>query len=419
MTPASIREDLLRRVRAGLRPTKGTATLVTALAAALVVLWSGLTESLPSSRARGEAHGADAPSYVRIARGLLRGSVTLPPPGRIDEDSQQRLWDPFGTPYALGPEGRLLPKHSILFALLLAPGVALADHDGAMVSAILLGSAVAAFAAAAAARVFGMLPAFAAVAGLLVLTPAGRWIATGVNLDTALAAGMLAAFGLAARGHAFSAGFLAGFGALLRPTAPILLLPAVAALPGPGRRRAFVRFTAGFATGGGVTAAVHTLLWGAPWRTGYDRAVVFTADGQRLASHSAEFGANPLDGLVALLLAPSAGLLVLGPAAFLALAGYAIPAARRPEWVLASAAATASFLFLAPYAFVQAIPAGNYRFGFPLLVSAIPPLACLVAEAARLLFLRRAPDPPGSGGGASEAPPDAGAPADPPAGRAD
>ena len=393
MTGTSIRRSLRDGLLASLRPSRGRATLVPAIAAALVVLWSGLCVSLPSSRVRGEAHGADAPAYVRIARGILNGSVTLPPPEQIDVDSQQRLWDPFGTPYALGRDDRLLPKHSLLFGLLLVPGVGLAGQDGAMVSAILLGALLAAFTAAAAARVFGGLPAFAAAAILLVLTPAGRFVVTGVNIDTALAAGMVAAFGLASGGRAFAAGFLAGLGVLLRPTAPLLLLPSAAVIPRDGRRGSLARFAFGFAAGGSVTAVVQTLLWGAPWRTGYERSLVFAADGPRLASHSTEFGASLFDGLAALFLAPSAGFLVLGPAAVLGLAGYAFPAARRPEWLVASVAAAASFLLLAPYTFIQTIPAGNYRFGFPLLISAILPLACLIDQAARILLRRSAPSP--------------------------
>lgn len=363
-------------------PARPPAAAAAGLLAALLVAWVGLTQSLAATSSRGEAVGADGPAYVRIARCLLRGTLELPPPHLIDHDRQQRLHDPFGTPYARSRDGRLLPKHSVLYAALLVPGVALGDAAGAVAAAVLLGAALVAFVTARTAARLGPLPALAASTALFVMSPGGRWVVTGVNLDTVLAAAMAAAFALAASGRPAAAGALAGLCPLFRPTAVLLLLPAAAALPARGLRP-LLRFAAGAAAGGLVTALAQSWLWGAPWRTAYDRAVVFVEGGARLAPHSSEFGADPIAGLRALLFDPQAGFALLAPAALLALAGYLRPAARRPEWWIATASATASLLLLAPYSFVQEVPAGNFRFGFPLLVSALPPLAALLSPAGR------------------------------------
>ena len=375
-------------MKALLRPAGRVASAAAGLFVALLVVWTGFTQSLPAAREHGAPVGADAPAYVRIARGLESGTLELPPPDRIDHDRQQRLADPFGTPYALGRDGRLLPKHSVAFAALLLPGVASGGYEGAVLVAILLGASLAGFVAARCAAAFGALPAIAAASVLFVLTPGGRWIVTGVNIDTVLAGAMVCAFALGSAGRPAALGLLIGLSPLFRPTAVLLLLPAALALPPVHRRRALLRVAAGLLTGGAATGLVNTWLWGAPWRTSYDRALVFVDGASRLAPHSSEFGSSPLRGLVALLFDPGAGFLVLAPVAALAFAGYCLPAARRPEWVVATVSAALSLLLLAPYSFVQAVPAGNYRFGFPLLVSAAPPLAALLAAGARLLSPR-------------------------------
>lgn len=361
------------------------ASLSRAVAAGLLVgaalVASASVYSLESARERGEAVGADAPAYVRIARGLLAGSIELPPPGRIARDTQQRLRDPFGTPYALGRDGRLLPKHSLVYAALVAPGVALGGDAGAVLAATLLAAGVAAFVTARAALTFGALPALAASLALFLLSPGGRWVATGVNVDTALAGAMALAFFLASSGHAGASGALAGLSAMLRPTAVLLLAPSFFAARGPGRRRERLRFVLGLALGAAATGLCNALLWGAPWRTSYDRALVVVDGTLRIALHSATFGADPVRGFAALFLDPGAGFARLAPAALLALTGYLLPRARTPEWLLASASALASLLLLSSYSFVQEVPAGNFRFGFPLLVSAVPPLAALFSAA--------------------------------------
>jgi hypothetical protein len=372
-------------VKALLLPAGAGSSGAAGLFVALFVVWAGLAQSLPAAREHGAPVGADAPAYVRIARGLASGTLELPPPDRIDHDRQQRLADPFGTPYALGRDGRLLPKHSVAFAALLVPGVAVGGYEGAVVVAILLGACLAGFVTARCAAAFGVLPAVAAASALFVLTPGGRWIVTGVNIDTVLAGAMVCAFAFGSAGQPVALGLLIGLSPLFRPTAVVLLLPAVLALPRAARAPALVRVAAGLLVGAAATALVNTWLWGAPWRTGYDRALVFLGETSRLAPHSSEFGSDPVRGLVALLFDPAAGFLVLAPVTALAFAGYSLQAARRTEWVAATVSAALSLLLLAPYSFVQAVPAGNYRFGFPLLVSAVPPLSALLAAGARLL----------------------------------
>src|SRR5204862_215835 len=75
--------------------------------------------------------GADAPAYCRIARTFVAtGSLELPPPDRLERDPQLHPETAWGTPYALTVSNRVYPKHSLLFALLLAPGYALGRAAG-------------------------------------------------------------------------------------------------------------------------------------------------------------------------------------------------------------------------------------------------------------------------------------------------
>jgi len=64
----------------------------------------------------------------------------------------------------------------------------------------------------------------------------------------------------------------------------------------------------------------------------------------------------------------------------LGLLGYLFAEARRAEWAGATAGAAAALLSLAPYQFLGVVPEYNARFAFPLLVSAVPPLAALLGR---------------------------------------
>ena len=117
-----------------------------AAVAAAVVLLGGGALTLPRVMAGLPPVGADAPAYCRIARTLVgTGSLELPGPDRIDRDVQQDVASEFGTPYALTRDGRLFPKHSALFGILLAPGTAIGGTVGAQVSYLRLAAAFAAY----------------------------------------------------------------------------------------------------------------------------------------------------------------------------------------------------------------------------------------------------------------------------------
>ncbi|MRR11001.1 hypothetical protein EG835_00585, partial [bacterium] len=147
--------------------------VLAALSVAAVVCLAGIPRGLERLSVRPEPWGADAPAYCRIARQVVeKGTLRLPPPSAIDRDVQQDLTSMWGTPYALGRDGTLYPKHSWLFALLLVPGTALAGTKGAFVTAVLLGAALLAFSTARAARVVGVGPAAFAGLALFLLVPA-------------------------------------------------------------------------------------------------------------------------------------------------------------------------------------------------------------------------------------------------------
>lgn len=355
------------------------------MAAAVVVAVAlgaaGLRSGLRATEERGEAVGADGPAYVRIARTLLAsGSLVLPGPGRIDADSQQRPHTVYGTPWSLGSDGRLYPKHSWLFAALLVPGVALGGARGAVAEAVLLGAALSGFLAWRASRAFGPLPAAAAALAILLAEPGGRNVLFSINIDVALAFLFLASLAAAADGHPLAAGLLAGLSPLLRPTAPLLFLALPFALR-EGSKKSWLRLAAGLLPGLLLFAAANTAMFGAPWATAYQRAAVWDGSALHVASVARSFGADLLPGLRILLLHPEGGLLPMFPAALLALAGFLRPEVRSAERLGGAFAALASYLALAGYGFLREVPETSYRFAFPFVAASVAPLAGLLAAA--------------------------------------
>ena len=352
-----------------------------ALAVAALVCLAGIPRGLARLASKPEPWGADAPAYCRIARTVIEDrTLVLPAPERIDRDLQQKLTDLWGTPYALGARGELYPKHPWAFALLLVPGTWIAGTAGAVVTAILLGAALLGFATWRAARVLGPLPAAVAGAALFLLVPAVRFVCLGINVDVAIALAAFAAAAAAADGRPLLAGLVGGVSLLLRPTMPLLLAPAVLLVLRSPAPRARLRAAAGFVPGALLLLATNAYLWGSPFSTSYGRAAVVTEAGIRVEAHSARFSGNALEGLAVLLADLDAGLLFTAPLALLALLGYLLPEARRPEWWATTLAGAAALLMLAPYEYVRLIPFSNVRFALPLLVSALLPLAALIGR---------------------------------------
>lgn len=360
---------------------------MTGLVLGAAVLGAGLLHVV-SVDALARPQGADAPAYVRIARTLLAtGGLELPGPGEIDPDPQLRPWDVYGSPWAIAADGRLLPKHPALFGALLVPGVAVAGVAGARVTALLLGALLAGAATAAAARRSGPAPALLAGVAVFLLSPGVRNVVWGVNVDTAIALAWLAALLLADRGRPAAAGLLGGLLLFLRPTALLLLAAVPALLLGrPWRER--LRFAAGLAVPLLLLAVQSTLWWGAPWRSSYDRVAVVTGSGLRMASHSATFGGDLLDGLRILFLDPSGGLVATAPVVLVGLLGLAVSRSGDRLPAAAGAAALVAYVALAPYEFLRAVPGTSYRFALPLAAASVLPLAALLAAAGGL-FRRR------------------------------
>lgn len=358
------------------------------LVAAFLVAATGLISLLTNGSLR-EPQGADAPAYIRAAETLLAtGSLVLPPPDTSRRRPQERLDSPFGSPYALGADGLLRPKHPWLFTLVLTPGIAVGSVPGARLTALLLAAALAALVASRAARDFGALPSLAATLAVLLLMPAGRNVLWAVNIDTALALASVAALRWSADGSPLRAGVAAAAALTLRPSALILLAPAPFLLARHGRP-ALLRATATLVPFLAASAAVNHALWGAPWRNGYERVVVFGESGFSLARVSASFGGSVLEGLGLLLGVVHGGLLAAAPVVLLAAAGFLLPAARTPFWVCTFASTLAAYLSLAPYAFLREAEGTLYRFALPLLAASVGPVAALLSEAGRFRLGRR------------------------------
>jgi hypothetical protein len=353
-------------------------------AVAAILLAALLPGALRFAAERGETPGADAPAYVRIARTLLdTGSLVLPGPERIAPDSQRGSGTIFGTPWALSRDGRLLPKHSWLFALFLRPGVAAAGPAGAACEGVLLGAALAAFVTWRVSRDFGGLPAALAALAIFWAQPAGRWTAGAVNIDVAIAFLFVASLAFAADGHPVAAGILAGVAPLLRPTAPLLFLALPFVVLSRRRPGEMVRLAAGAAPGLLLFGAANTLMFGAPWITAYQRAALWDGRSFQVASVAERFGGALLPGLKALFLDSGGGLVFTAPVTLLALLGLALPEVRSAERIAAMAAALLVFVALAGYAFVRETAITNYRFAFPLAAASVAPLAGLLAAASR------------------------------------
>lgn len=351
----------------------------TALLAAVLTFVGGGALTLPRVIAGGPPVGADAPAYCRIARTVVAtGSLELPGPGRIDQDVQQDLSSPFGTPYALTRDGRLFPKHSALFGLALAPGTAVAGAAGAQASYLLLSAALAAFLVHRAAAVFGSVPALASFACVFLLVPGGRNLAFGMNLDTVLALAVLAAYDLAARGRGLAAGLLGAFSLFLRPTAALLVLPLPFVAAGGKRGAAWT--AAGLGAGFLAFGAMNAHVWGSPFLTAYGRAAVLGPEGIRVVDHAAAFGTNPLAGIATLVGSYPDGLLFVFPLLLLSPLGFLVKDARRAEWWVPMAAGAAGFLALGAYDYAVAHPDHMiYRFAGPAWFASTFPLAALLA----------------------------------------
>lgn len=338
----------------------------------------------------GTARGADAPAYVRIATSLVeQGTPTMPGPGVLVALPQERLDDVFGSPWSMTIDGRLLPKHPVLFGAVLVPGIAIAGIPGARVTALLLGALLGGIVTTAATRRFGAASAALASLAVFVLSPAGRNVLWAINIDTMIAVLWFAAMVLADAGRPFPAGLLGGLLLFLRPPA-ILLLAGVAVVLAGRPRRDVRLFAAGLVPLLVVLAVVNTVWWGSPWASSYDRVAILSDAGLVLATHSSQFTLSPWRGLSILLFHGDGGLLATAPACLLGLLGLLLPERRDTLGVAATASATAFLLLLSGYTFLARVPETAYRFALPLLAASVLPLAALLRTAfdARIRHLR-------------------------------
>jgi hypothetical protein len=359
-----------------LGPASARTCLLAGLAVGLVLFGYGAWKGTVRHRANPLPWGADAGAYCRMAEAIVeRHSFELPPPDRIGYDPQVHVDVPWGTPYALTVDGRVFPKHPLLFGLLLAPGYALGWTLGAFLVSLFLSATLVGLVTARAASAFGVLPAACAALVFAFDVPPVRTVLFAISLDVALALGMVAALALAAGGKPFAAAFVAGLTLFLRPTAPLLVAPAVLSVALSDVPRRWLRAALGLAVPLGVFLATNQVLWGSPLGSSYQRALILTRRGWALGTHTGEFGGAIAHGLATLFLHPASGLLVAAPVLLLGCLGYARREARRVEWLGASVVSFLAVVVLAKYTFLDVVPAYNGRFALPFLVSCVPPLA--------------------------------------------
>jgi hypothetical protein len=133
-----------------------------------------------------------------------------------------------------------------------------------------------------------------------------------------------------------------------------------------------------------VLAALQDHMFGAPWRTGYDRTLVLADGLPSLVTHRDFFDYPFWRGLGEQLFQPQRGLLLTAPILWLVLPGFALFRRRWPAAALLTLSTCAGlFLLMCKYRFWAFAHAGN-RFLFPVLFLAALPLSFVID-----LLLRR------------------------------
>ncbi len=313
----------------------------------------------------------DCPYYYATAVSLWRDH---------DLDLANQLTGPIAShadSVAIAQDGRVVPKHPILMAIVSSPFIAVFGPRGALAFNLLQFAAALALIFALASEAAS--PMAAAAATVLVYAgsflPDYAWNFSPDLFAAVLVVGAAVAARRATRGPgvAFLTGLLAGAAvAAKQPLA--LLVPATFMLLRPLDRRTIFAALAGLAVPIAALAILDTHLFGRPWLTGYDSILVLRPDGvPAVYSQRSTFGGAVLAGLRGQLIDPRHGLLTTSPILVVAWAGW--PILSRRSRVLAAYAAGSSvalFLFYGFYDFWSASHYGNRFLMVDVMLAALP-----------------------------------------------
>ena len=221
------------------------------------------------------AGSADASGYVAQARLLAAGTLfreeslaiaTTPPLGAA-------VVEPLGFRAAAGDRPTVqVPTYAPGLPLLMAFAERLVGPRGPFLVVPLAG-ALAVWLVFALGEQLGSHRAGLAASVLLASTPAFLFQLMQPMSDVPVTAAWLMALVLGVRGHGFCSGLSAAMAVTIRPNLLPLILPVALLAFTTGDRRAFaLRWAAGLAPGVVLVAVLHTVWYGAPWRSGYGDA---------------------------------------------------------------------------------------------------------------------------------------------------
>lgn len=269
--------------------------------------------------------------------------------------------------FALAADGRIVPKHSTLLPILSVPFFLICGKAGFLV--------------------FNLLQSYLLIVGIVLLagnTATGRLLGIIAYLSTPLlvytfnyspdvlgASFLIWAFVFAQRNRPIAAGVLVGLAVWAKIYLIVILLP-LALIIVPLGRGATLRSFIGACLAIAPMLLINTLLFGAPWITGYDRDARITETGFIVTEHYSRFHQPFFQGLGNLLFDDRIGLLRTAPLWFFWPIGlwWSLSKGRTPQERRAALALLISLLlnlaFFARYDEWNASEFGN-RFLFPAL----------------------------------------------------
>lgn len=281
--------------------------------------------------------------------------------------------------FAVSPEGRIVPKHSVLLPLVSVPIVALLGTIGFLVVNVLIAVTL----VLGVAYLGGNNSAARLATLMLFLT--SSWLGYCFNYSPDLFLSMLIVWSYAAVKHQrwLISGLLAGLAVWAKVYAALIVLP-LAILILPAGRRAILLSASGALLGVMPMLILNTMLYGGPLVTGYDRDARVTADGFALTEHYSRFHQPFVPGLIRVLFDWPTGMIRTAPIWFLWPIGLCL--LRRQRWAWAAAAgAIINVGFFATYDEWNASTGGN-RFLFPAVAlggALLPPLLAAFGMAKR------------------------------------
>ena len=317
----------------------------------------------------------DAWYYYLTSASLLRDhdfDLANQLPGRLEDHSGE---------IALDRDGRFVPKHNIVLAILSLPLVALWDKQGAVIFNLLqlllclhiLNLWIGSYSSPGAASLATLLVGLASFAPHYVYNYSQDILASTFLLGAFIFLDRCSdrAFGLLLAGVSFGIACAAKFPYLIVLPGLMVLLPA--------KPRRWAYFGVGFAFPVALLLGYDTAMFGHPLITSYDRIAIFEAGAWQVATHRSDFSLALLPrGIAGQLLDRQHGLLWTSPITVPSLVGFINLFQRRRRLGL-SLGATFLLLygFFAAYRFWDTSHYGN-RFLFPVVILSGLPLALLL-----------------------------------------